>query len=149
MMASAQAGSDPPDKLLLPIAPQRVAGVFGSDWLTDAAVTSMSDSPVEVSRDLPSACISLCLPLPIPARSTVFVTDIPRSPNVQGRFLFVEAGREKDLSVTLRTRDLSRQQEAWGTVIPVVSTADLFAGRFGIVDIPTGTEFRSMLRIYD
>lgn len=137
------------EKLLLPIAPQRVPGAFGSEWVTDAVVTNMSDSPIRVTRDLPPVCVALCTPFPIPARSTAFVTDIPRSADVRGTYLFVESGRTHDLSVTLRTRDLSRQNETWGTVIPVVGADDLFAARFGLADVPVEPQFRSTLRIYD
>lgn len=151
-IASAQNADD--DKLLLPIAPQRVVGAFGSEWLTDAAVTNMSDSPVKVNRDPPANCVLPCASVPIPPRSTVFVSNIPLSSSslaagVRGTFLFVEHGRVGDLAVTLRTRDLSRQKETWGTGIPVVSAQDLFATRFGIVDVPLEAQFRSTLRIYD
>lgn len=149
LVLASLAQAQTPEKLLLPIAPQRVAGAFGSEWVTDAAVTNMSDSPIRASRDLPPVCIALCTPFPIPARSTVFVTDIPRTAGVAGTFLFVESGRAGDLSVTLRTRDSSRQKETWGTVIPVVGANDLFAGRFGLTDVPVEAQFRSTLRIYD
>lgn len=147
--AVAQIDVENPDKLLLPVAPQRVPGVFGSEWLTDVAITNLSDTPLTITRDLPPTCTAQCLPLPIPPHATVFAFNIPRSSDVRGTFLFVQQGRIKDVAVTLRTRDLSRQKETWGTVLPVISSEDLFGTRFGLVDVPMEQQFRSTLRIYD
>lgn len=136
------------DNLLVPIAPQRIHGAFGSEWVADLAVTNMGTTPVRVARDAPDVC-SQCVPLPLPPGATAFVHDLSRVPGVTGTLLWVERGRAQDIAVTLRTRDVSRQAETWGTVIPVVRPEGLFSRRFGLVDVPMEPQFRATLRIYD
>jgi hypothetical protein len=138
------------DKVLLPVTPGRITGAFGSEWQTDVVITNLSDRSIDAGGYFPrSGCEVLCFTPPIPPHATILAYDAPRSPEVQGGFLFVERGRTNDLSLTLRTRDLSRGHETWGTVVPVVRPADLRAATFGMTDIPIGTEFRALLRVYD
>ena len=76
-------------------------------------------------------------PPPIAARATIFPDVIaPACPEVRGVLLWVERGRVGDLDVALRTHDLLRQNQTWGTTIPVISVDELFARRFGLVDVP-------------
>lgn len=136
------------DNFLVPIAPQRVHGAFGSEWVAELAVTNMSATPIRVARDAPDVC-GQCVPLPLPPGATAFVHDLSRVPGVSGTLLWVERGRAQDVAVTLRTRDVSRQAETWGTVIPVVRPEGLFSRRFGLIDVPMDAQFRATLRIYD
>lgn len=144
-IAAAQSGTE---NLLLPIAPGRLPGAHGSEWLTELTITNMSDSEVFVGDRHVDVCTFAC-PLRVPPRSTIVIEDVTTDSNVRGRLTRIEQGRIGDLAVTLRTRDLSRQFETWGTVIPVISRTDLFSRRFGIVDVPVEPQFRAMLRIYD
>lgn len=145
-MTSAQAVVT--EKLLLPISPGRVPGAQGSEWVTDLALTNMSDTTVSVDYG-ELYCPGLCVPVPVPPHSTIVAVDVLASSAVRGSFAVTEVGRTADLALTLRSRDLSRQSETWGTVIPVVSKNDLFSRRFGLVDVPIEPQFRAMLRIYD
>ena len=144
-VASAQSGTE---NLLLPIAPGRLPGAHGSEWLTELTLTNMSDTEVFVGDRHVDVCAFAC-PLSVPARSTIVIEDVTTESNVRGKMTRIEQGRIDDLAVTLRTRDRSRQFDTWGTVIPVISRADLFSQRFGIVDVPVEPQFRAMLRIYD
>ena len=140
------------DRLLLPLTTGQVPGAFGSTWDTDVALTNLSDTPLTVlGFQQRGGCPILCGPLPpIPARATIFPDVIaPACPEVRGVLLWVERGRVGDLDVALRTHDLSRQNQTWGTTIPVISVDELFARRFGLVDVPMDPQFRSTLRIYD
>ena len=60
----------------------------------------------------------------------------------------VEQGRLADLAVTLRSQDVSRQNQTWGTVVPVVTSSSLFAAGFALLDIPVDSQFRTLLRVY-
>jgi hypothetical protein len=138
------------DKVLLPVTPGRITGAFGSVWQTYVAVTNLSDRSIQVGGYEPAGgCPVPCSTPPIPAHATIFVYETLRSPEVRGAFLFVERGRTSDLSMTIRTQDLSRGHQTWGTVVPVVRPTDLRATAFGMTDIPIGTEFRALLRVYD
>lgn len=68
-----------------------------------------------------------------------------------GGFLYVERGRERDVTISLRAQDVSRQAQTWGTHIPVVPESAAFTGEqvLSLVDVPVGVEFRSLLRVYD
>jgi hypothetical protein len=149
LTVSARAQSlDQYDRVLLPLTPEHVSGAFGSEWVTDIAMTNLSDSPLAVIGY--GTCFFLCpSPPPIPAHATIFVTQTPRCSEVRGTFLFVERGRVRDLAMTLRSRELSRQLQTWGSTIPVVTADKLFGQRFSLVDVPMEPQFRSTLRIYD
>jgi hypothetical protein len=143
-VAAAQSGTE---NLLLPVA-GRLPGAHGSEWVTELTLTNMSDTEVFVGDRHVDVCTFSC-PLSVPPRSTIVIEDVTTASNVRGRLTRIEQGRIGDLAMTLRTRDLSRQFETWGTVIPVIARADLFSQRFGIVDVPVEPQFRAMLRIYD
>jgi len=137
------------DRILLPLSTDHVRGAFGSEWVTDLAVTNVSDIPLTVIGYDRPICPVMCAAEPIPPRNTIFPS-APRScPAIAGRFLLVERGRSGDVAVTLRAHDVSRQNETWGTVIPAVLEKDLFGTRFGLVDIPLDAQFRTLVRIYD
>jgi len=134
------------EQFLIPIVPSRIPGAFGSEWVTELAVTNVSDTPVYVTRN-PSVIPGLFAPLP--PRATEVLVALDASEAVIGTLGIVERGRADDVAFTLRSRDTSRQFETWGTVVPVVRQADLYARRFSLVDIPADPQFRALLRIYD
>lgn len=51
------------EQFLIPIVPSRIPGAFGSEWVTELAVTNVSDTPVYVTRN-PSAIPGLFAPIP-------------------------------------------------------------------------------------
>ena len=62
-----------------------------------------------------------------------------------GQFALVPSGG--DVRFYTRVQDLSRQEQTWGTSLPVVHESR-FANRVALVDVPTDVRFRSSLRIY-
>ena len=136
------------EKVLVPIRTGVTPGAFGSQWTAAIAISNISDTPVDVQGHGACRIAIPCRPLPIPPRTTIYVNLIPLS-DVPAAFLFVEPGRVNDLSITMRAFDESRQHLTWGASLPVVTRRDLFAGRFGIGDIPGDTSYRSTLRIFD
>ncbi len=138
------------DRVLLPITPGSQAGAYGSQWLTTVAITNSSDASITVGGYKEDCGGLVCRDLPnIQPHATVVTSSVYGCSGIQGMFLYVEQGRLNDIGVTLRTRDMSRQNETWGTSIPVVSAGALFDRMFQLVDIPVDDQFRAILRIYD
>ena len=106
--------------------------------------------PLTVTGYLSSSfCGVLCAGAPpLPPKVSVIVDEMLRC-DTRGGYLFVEQSRAADLAVSLRSRDLSRRLETWGTTVPAVRSADLFSGTFGINDVPMESQFRSTLRVYN
>jgi hypothetical protein len=136
------------DRVLVPLKPNSaVLGAFGTEWETDLAVANTSENPVLVTG-VGCGDFDPCVPTPLPPHASAFLTSIGGCDEVRGLFVQVEHGRLSDVSFTLRTRELTRQMETWGTSVPVVPTDRAFNQRFGLTDIPTDSQFRSILRIF-
>jgi hypothetical protein len=136
------------ERVLMPIAPDVVLGAAGSEWHTTVALTNLSDFPIQLSG-LASGCVFECPDPTLGANTTVIALAPGRAcAQSQGSFLTVYGGRLQDLSISLRTRDVSRSSQSWGTAIPVISQNATFQSTFGINDIPIDVAFRSKLRIY-
>jgi hypothetical protein len=112
----------------------------------DSGSRNIGDAPVWVTRN--PGIIPGVPPLP-PGMTEIVEHLNVSSDAVRGAFAIVEQGRANDVSFTLRTRDVSRQHQTWGTTIPVVRQHELFARTFTLLDIPAEAQFRSTLRIYD
>ena len=138
------------EKVPVPLAQtDLVRGAHGSQWRTDIILTNLSDSALAVSGYSSTFCPVMCPgPPPIPPHVSVIVAEMATC-ETRGAYLFVETGRVRDISVSLRSRDMSRQHETWGTSVPVVRSSELFSGAFGINDIPMESQFRSTLRLYN
>jgi hypothetical protein len=137
------------EKILIPIPAGETPGAFGSIWTATIAVSNISNAPVDVQGHGRCPADGFpCRPAPIPPQATSYIRSLVRS-EVPASFLFVEPNRVADVSVSIRVFDRSREHLTWGASIPVVTRKELFAGPFGIGDIPVSDEFRSMLRIYD
>ena len=54
-----------------------------------------------------------------------------------------------NVSFNLRIYDKTRQAETFGTQLPVVRERDFFSRPFYVMNVPTNSRFRVMLRIYD
>lgn len=148
LLSTVSAWAQSSDTILLPIVPGAiVVGAFGSKWITDAVATNISDTPLQLSGFFPCN-IDPCLVGPMPPHSSVHLSGVVGCSEVPGAYLIIPMGRERDLSLTLRSQDLSRQGETWGTSVPVVADNAAFETRFGLTDIPVNSQFRSMLRIY-
>ena len=136
-------------RVLLPLNVDLTKGLYGSVWLTDLALANHGESPLDVRGLGPDECAAFpCTPPPIRSHTTVFAGYV-RCAAPGGRLLYVDSARLSDLGATLRTRDTTRQDQTWGTAIPVVTDKDLFSSTFSLVNVPLDARFRSTLRIYD
>ena len=151
LVGRAQAQQLPPDQeqLLLPIAPDHTFGAFGSLWETDLAIANGAGAPITVFG-LEQFCPVQCstTPGPIPAHTTIFAPPVDNCFPAGPHILITDATTAGSLFFTLRSRDTSRDDRAWGSIVPVVRARDRFTSSFSIVDVPVGPQFRALLRLY-
>lgn len=138
------------EKILLPVvAEERLAGAFGSSWVTEIRVLNRGPEVVEVFGIVPR-CYFECND---PAVLNPGVTFRPKiffaGGGLQGVFLHAPAGFASQLSFGLRFRDLSRQSQTWGTELPAVREATFRADKVSLIDVPLTSGFRQVLRIYE
>lgn len=138
------------ERVLLPIATVgEVPGAHGSRWTSRLAITNVGESPVVVDGISTKCRVTGCMPESIPAGATL----LPNPENVlagtPAAFIFVEEGRTDDVVVELRFQDLSRQEQTWGTEVPVVTVNEARADEVNLTDVPIGERFRQLLRVYD
>ena len=140
------------DTVLLPsFTDATVPGAFGSLWKIDHGVFNANEITVLPGVDVMhvfQSCVTLCISSPeVPPRQ---VRPIPTAdpytfpPNW---LLHVRRPVADALRYTMRVRDLSRQEETWGTELPVVRERD-FLQRVQLFDVPLQPRFRQTLRIY-
>lgn len=113
------------------------AGVNGSDWMTELTVRNDSTFAVEPWR---AAGTLSAIPAMTPVRLSM-----GEAPG--GVFLYVPRESASALHFGSLVRDLSQQESAWGTELPVVREND-FAPRVNLLNVPNDRRFRKMLRIY-
>jgi hypothetical protein len=141
------------EQILVPIAPTgraAVPGAFGSSWETDLTIANGGDAPVTVFGLPTPICPVLCPaapPDPIPPKATIFAST-ERCSAAAGLILIADRSTADDLFFTLRSHDTSRDDRAWGSIVPVVRTRDRFSRPFSIVDVPIDGRFRPLLRLY-
>ncbi len=139
------------DKILVPfLLGQPLPGKFGSLWATEAWITSSAAQAVDIqSYDYGCFLPEGCFPIPPTPPGISFQPRLfgLRS-ELRGLFLFVDRRFASDVSIALRLRDLSRASMTWGTEVPVVREGDFRTGKLTLLDIPTGSRFRQVLRIY-
>lgn len=138
------------DKVLLPVAVvQPRPGAHDSLWTTEFSLVNQSSTPVQIFGYRPCPNFDGCAGVEsVPPGATVN-PPLQGYPDQEGYLLYVERGRSNDVSFSLRARDLSRQSQTWGTQIPVVRESDALSGPANLLDIPTNTSFRTMVRVFD
>ncbi len=136
--------------LLLPINTGTTPGLFESQWQTQLSVANMSDTSVEV-RDLakPFDCpVDACFGYTVARRSTLVIEKGVLC-DKGGCLGHVDASKASDVSLTLRTRDTTRQNASWGVSVPVVRDTQFYQSPFSLMDLPVDPQFRATLRVYD
>lgn len=128
------------ERVLVPVSVSRVPGAYGSIWSTELWYRNNSDRPVAV---FPLA-VSDRVPT-IGRTERLPVATLPA--HTPGQFLYVSRDGADDVQFDLRLFNRSEPHAAWGTKLPVVREAE-FAPTVSLINVPTGAEFRSALRIY-
>lgn len=128
------------ERVLVPISVSLLPGAYGTIWSTELWYRNNSNLPVvviplAVSDYVPT--IGLTVPLPIGS----FPAHAP------GQILYVSRAGGDEVQFDLRLFNRADPQGAWGTKLPVVRESE-FADVVSLINIPTGAEFRSALRVY-
>ena len=135
-------------RIFVPLFPGSVIGAGGSLWETTLVAYNPTDS--EVAFFCNPAQAEPCHRIPPHGSVTFQPNDFPQShpgamvfEGTDGHFLFFAP-----ITLTLRTRDVSRSGENAGTDLPLPTEDDFQAGQNAIVDVPSDPHFRQRLRIY-
>jgi hypothetical protein len=149
-MAYYLGGNDEPagslyERILFPIL-TRTAGAFGSRWTTETAIHN--GNPWTVTTRNAVAPI-VCVQPPCTEEYRPFETlrfdggAFPR-----GVALLVPRDAVPRFSYSLRVRDTNREQDDFGSRIPVAREADFRTERFPLLDVPLRENYRVRLRLY-
>jgi hypothetical protein len=128
------------ERVLLPICVSQVPGAYGTLWSTELWYRNNSEHRVAIlplvgSHNVPTIGETVLLP----------VGSFPA--HAPGQILFVEREGGDEVQFDLRLFDESNPESAWGTKLPVVRETE-FGRTVSLINVPTGFDFRSALRIY-
>lgn len=140
------------ERVLVPIVYSftgEIRGAYGSVWEVGIVGSNDGDNDVvATSYPLPAGCTQPPCTQGIPGHSTIPLVAYAPDPGA-GAFLFIDRTGAADVTLSLRIRDTSRALETWGTSIPIVRERDVATSRLELLDVPTESQFRSALRVYD
>ena len=148
--------SDAFERILLPIFTPPVNGSFGSRFYTSFSMWNIAgaDIPAFGLAMAPCGCIPLVPPPPPGPRLTVLKAR-QNAPEYlfepvgdPGYFAFVPRGAFDRIAASLRVADVSRQDQSFGTRIPLAPERDFRSDFIALVDIPMAPRFRTLLRVY-
>ncbi|HUR81314.1 MAG TPA: hypothetical protein VM733_11145, partial [Thermoanaerobaculia bacterium] len=142
-------GADNYARYLVPVTGEMIAGANGSQWkgeLTffngsafEAIVVGPFGNPGQLSPPAPNADFI----------APQFTTKPMLFGNgTGGAFVYVPLPLDSQVKKSLRVRDVSRTANSWGAAIPFVSKDEL-ADTITLIDIPTDSQYRATLRVYD
>ncbi len=147
--------SDAFERVLLPIFTPPVTGSFGSKFYTFFAIWNIAGPDIPAFGLAPRPCdgIGECVP---PSGPRVSVLKARYSaPNAfaeplgnPGYFFFIPKGAFDRIAASLRVADFSRQDESFGTRIPIVPEREFRSDFIALIDVPVTPRFRNMLRVY-
>jgi hypothetical protein len=140
------------EDILLPISIE-ASGANGTRWTADIVIYNESDQEVTLDREV---CFFIGTIFPcgrpprtIAAGSTLHIPAV-RTSTTQSSLAVLQPPRSlaDRLNFSLRVRDAQREEAGAGVEIPVVRARDRRVGRLSLVNIPTSSRYRSMLRVY-
>lgn len=144
------------EKVLLPIyLDGTLNGANGTRWQTDFWVRNNGSTPATLA---PWTCPAdqVC-PAVFPVTRTLApneaIHNLPaffRAPTANlSRVLFVSRKEAANVSMQLRFADSSRADLNGGTELPLIRENELLVSTTNMLNVPTDTRFRLMLRVYD
>ena len=132
------------DRVLIPIAVDNAAGAFGAVWSSVTWIHNPNAFAVDLR--IPPSCIPLCvLPALQPHDSINILASEP--PDNPGLILYVQRPSSSVWTYS-RVYERTRQSNSFGAEIPVVREQQFYDRSFFLLDIPTASRFRVMLRVY-
>lgn len=128
-----------------------IPGAYGSLWTTEIVGRNDADFPVLVQSTQQSSCggIPECPNYEVPAHASFAVSGGTFTGAYPGFFQFVSKPGNERVSFNLRVVDQSRQSQTWGTEIPIAREKDVRTATVALLNVPTDSRFRTMLRVYD
>jgi hypothetical protein len=134
-------------RVLVPIVVTGVSGAFDSQWTSEAS--GFNNSTSFVSLLYPNRCDTLCGPGVVFGPTEGGDLRIATGSAVPAAFIYVPNESVDAIEFGLRVRDVSRQNDSWGTEVPVVRESRAFQRPFDLLNVPLPSRFRQTLRIYD
>ena len=128
------------ERILLPATVSNVPGAYGSLWSTELWYRNNGNVPVAM---FPVAVSDFASSI----GRTSFLPIGDRSPGTPGQILFISRAGADDVQFDLRLFNRADPHGSWGTSVPVVRETQ-FVEFVDLINVPTGAEFRSALRIY-
>jgi hypothetical protein len=151
-------GEAPPsfEAILLPILTPPTRGAFGSEFHTDFRATSRDNQGVRIYGLQPRCDLgSPCLPVNYgdePLDPSYFGGDLRPEDityvGTPGRFIYVPVNSLSNLALNLRVYDSTRDDQNFGTEMPIVRLRDFEPKRLVLTGVPGDPRFRNTLRIY-
>ena len=142
------------ERVLLPIyLESAVGGAFGSRWKTDLWMRNNGVEPVKLGA---WPCASeVCadeFPMTYPFEGGRSLRNLPALGSNDGnpsRMLYVERELASQVAFSLRFADVSRASLDGGVEMPVIRQSEMLGGPAQLFDVPLGSTFRVLLRIYE
>lgn len=136
------------ERILIPFFTQApIEGAFGSQWTTELSLLNDSGQDLAIAGYDQGCQLGSCPPAPTPPGITFF--PVPSVTRLQGAYLQVfPSSAIDDVKIHLRARDLSRQNQDWGSEVPTIAESQAPRGRFTLLDLPNDPGYRLMLRLY-
>lgn len=140
------------ERVMFPIALPPTTGALGSRWVTEYSMVLEGAESIEIFPYISECQICTCFTPPTHPLSpggNAYV-QLPMSPysTHPAMFYYFQKKPGHTVHFQLRTRDVSRSIENWGTELPVVMEDDFRSGSIQLLDIPTAADFRQLLRVY-
>ncbi len=134
------------DRVLIPVAVHQAPGAFNSSWTSE--FWAHNPNAFAVDLRLPPLCVPICILPPLQAHDTLELTTLFEPAGDPGLVLYVQQPSD-NVWFFSRVYDESRQSQTFGTEVPVVREQQFYQRPFYLLGIPTASQFRVFLRIYD
>jgi len=137
------------ERVLLPLAPQQLAGANGSSWLVTATLMNASNDVINFLgpfEEPPGIVPSPHRPNIAPGQ-VVPLTVLRRHDGGDGLFVAVPSFAADDVTFASRVADVSRTAQTLGTEVPVARERD-YKNKVVLLDVPNDPRYRSTLRVY-
>lgn len=138
------------ERVLIPVAfLGEMAGGYGSRWTVQVHGYNASDRYIRV-KPFGNCSFGACPAIPADARSAFSISPYNGVIPGGGLFIYVDDPDHEAVRFNVRIHDVSRQDETWGTELPVVRESEISEGTIvDLLELPRQPGFRTTLRIYD
>lgn len=133
------------EPILFPIL-HTTEGAFGSRWRSEATVSNPAPWTVYADYTMSGLgpCVADCNP-PIEPKSLLKF----HSGYARGTVFYAPRSEAAHLAMALRIRDVSGEEEGYGTDVPVVREHDFLHGeQIHLLDVPLDPRYRVKVRVY-